>query len=94
MTSSAKLNEVGASFSRLKMGAISSTVFIMAARVTDGVKPSIAAKKNITAMLMTAASFLRRLHRNMTTPTISDTCIPETAMTWEMPVMESSLRTA
>ena len=89
--SRAKHREVGPSFSRPSSGASSSTAFMTTARVTEGRKPSMAAKKTITAMPTPAVSLLRRRHSRRTTPSSSVTCMPETATMWEMPASDMAV---
>ncbi len=67
-------------------------MFMMTARVTDGVKPSIAAKASMTGRLTSAPSLRRFMQRSIIAPTSSETCIPETAITCAMPVTDSSFR--
>ena len=61
------------------------------ARVTEGRKPSMAAKKTITVMPTPAVSRLRRRHSRRTTPSSSVTCMPETATMWEMPASDMAV---
>ena len=89
--SKAKHRDVGPSFSRPSSGASSSTAFMTTARVTEGRKPSMAAKKTITVMPTPAVSRLRRRHSRRTTPSSSVTCMPETATMWEMPASDMAV---
>ena len=79
--SSAKPSAVELSYSRLKMGAIRSTLFITTARVTDGENPNMAPKNHIAHKHTPAAVLFRRKQRFSTREQIKLTCIPDTAPT-------------
>ena len=72
---------VGESFSRPKIGAISSRLIISDARVTDGVKPIIAAKNHTRGIPIKAVILLRPL-TSAIIDIIKETCIPDTAIIW------------
>ena len=86
-------SDVAGSFSRRKRGAESSMHCMIPARVTEGVKPTIAMKQNTSGMPRIA---VRRLEPETSPRAVmrKPTCMPETATTWEKPAVFMAVETA
>ena len=91
ITRQAKANAVRESYSRSKSRARIIRPAITQARVTDGVKPAIAANSTITGIPIKAVR--KRLFPviNSTRPHKIATCSPETATMWRIPLILRSI---
>ena len=91
ITSAAKDNAVGGSYSRFRHSARIMRICIIPARVTDGVKQARAINSTTIGIPKNASRYRRLKLSTYTSANKIDICRPDTATIWLMPLTEKSV---
>ena len=94
ITTAAKASAAGPSYSLFSSSAASISPHMMHERLTDGVKPATAAKSSSVGKPTRAVKNRFRKVMAVSNANRIDTCSPETAATWRIPLIFRLVSTA